>query len=118
MKKAYYLSTCDTCKRIFKEVDLPEDFEVQDVKKDPVTQVELELLRNLAGSYEALFNRRAQLYRKKNLKDQVLEEEDYKKLILDHYTFLKRPVVVLEEEIFVGNAKKNVAELKAALLNL
>lgn len=118
MKKAYYLSTCDTCKRIFKEINLPEDFETQDLKTEPINQVELEILRRLAGSYESLFNKRAQLYRKKDLKNQVLEEEDYKKLILDHYTFLKRPIVVLDQEIFIGNAKKNVAELKEALLTL
>lgn len=116
MKKAFYLSTCDTCKRIFKEINLPEDFDVQDIKATSITQVQLEALRALTGSYEALFNRRAELYRKRNLKDQQLKEEDYKKLILEHYTFLKRPVVVLDDKIFIGNAKKTVAELKETFL--
>jgi arsenate reductase len=50
------------------------------------------------------------------LKDKKLTEDDYKKLILEEYTFLKRPVVILKDKIFVGSEKKNVAALKDALL--
>ena len=42
-------------------------------------------------------------------------EQEYKDLLLSHYTFLKRPVFVIEETIFVGNAKKTVEALKEYL---
>jgi len=42
----------------------------------------------------------------------VLKEEDFRDLILDHYSFLKRPVFLTEKEIFVGSEKKNLENLK------
>ena len=108
MKKIYYLSTCDTCKRILKEVNAPAAFELQDIKKEPLTHKELGYLRELSGSYEALFNKRARLYKERDLKNKKLSEEDFKNLLLEHYTFLKRPVIIKEDQIFIGNSKQEV----------
>jgi len=113
MKKVFYLSTCDTCKRIMKEVGVDESFEQQDIKNDKITPKQLEEMRELAGSYEALFSRVARKYKMLGLKDKNLSEGDYKNYILDEYTFLKRPVFVIDNEIFIGNSKKNVEALKA-----
>ena len=115
MKKIYYLSTCDTCRRILKELDPSGEVKLQDIKEFPITEVELEMLRELAGSYEALINKRARLYQERGLKDQEVSEEDYKKLLLEHYTFLKRPVILVEGEIFVGNSRKTVQAAGEAL---
>lgn len=115
MKKVYYLSTCDTCKRIFGEVDLPETVTKQDIKTEAITPSQLEEMQSLSGSYESLFSKRAQLYKKRDLKNQNLEEQDFKELILEHYTFLKRPVFILDDEIFIGNSKKTVAAVKQKL---
>ena len=115
MKKIYYLSTCDTCKKILKEIDAPEAFVLQDIKVDPLTEEQLETLKAISGSYEALFSKRARLYKERGLKDKSLSEEDYKKLILEHYTFLKRPVILNEDQIFIGNSKKTVAAAKSSI---
>ena len=115
MKKIYYLSTCDTCKRILSELEPPSSFELQDIKKEPLSEEELEQLKDLAGSYESLFSKRARLYKERDLKNKDLEEADFRKLILDDYTFLKRPVIVNEQEIFIGNSKRTVAAAKASL---
>ena len=69
----------------------------------------------LSGSYESLFSKRAMLYREKGLHEKQLSEDDYKNLILEHYTFLKRPVVLVDGQIFVGNSKKVVQAAKEAL---
>ena len=66
----------------------------------------------MAGSYEALFSRRAMKYKSMGLKDKNLSEQDYRQLILDEYTFLKRPVIIVDDQIFVGNAKKEVEAAK------
>src|SRR6056297_254756 len=108
MKKIYYLSTCDTCNRILKELDASGSFTLQDIKKNPLTEDELEELKKLSGSYEKLFSKRARLYKERDLKNKNLSEEDYKTLLLEHYTFLKRPVIVNGNEIFIGNSKKTV----------
>ena len=115
MKKIYYVSTCSTCVRILKELSLPSDFEKQDIKNEELTVKQLEALKTLSGSYEALFSRRANLYKERNLKNETLTEEDYKRFILEHYTFLQRPVLVNENEIFVGNSKKTVEAAKKSI---
>lgn len=115
MKKIYHLGTCNTCQRILKELQPLNDVELQDIKTEAITEKQLREMHERAGSYEALFSRRAQLYRKKGLHERELSEADYKRLILEHYTFLKRPVVLTKDDIFIGNSKKTVAAAKEAL---
>ena len=69
----------------------------------------------MADSYEALFSRRAIKYKEMGLKNKALTEKDFRKLILEEYTFLKRPVVIKGKEIYIGSEKKNVEALKKAL---
>jgi len=111
MKKIYYLKTCDTCKRILKQIPL-DGFELQEIKTQAITVKQLEEMYELAGSYESLFSRRSKKYSAMDLKNQELKEEDYKQLILDEYTFLKRPVVIVDQEIFIGNSKSNIEALR------
>lgn len=116
MKKIYYLKTCSTCQRILKEIDAEgKGFELQNIKEAKITEAQLKEMKALAGSYEALFSRTAMKYRVLNLKERSLSEEDYKQLIIDEYTFLKRPVSILGDQIFVGNSKKVIESLKEAL---
>lgn len=115
MKKIYYLKSCSTCTRIIKTLDLPSDFEFQDIKSQEITAAQLEELKTLAGSYEALFSKRAQRYKALGLKDQILTEDDYKKYILEHYTFLSRPVLVYNNQIFIGNHATTVEAAKKAI---
>ncbi len=115
MKKIYYLKTCNTCQRIIKTLELPEDFKRQDLKEHPLSLADLDHLKSLAGSYEALFSRRAKLYGEMGLKNESLTERDYKHYILKHYTFLKRPILVIEQQIFIGNSPKTIAAAKLAL---
>lgn len=115
MGKIYHLSTCDTCKRILKELQPLNGFVLQDIKTENVTASQLEEMYNLSGSYEALFSKRARLYKEKGLAAKELSETDYKKLILEHYTFLKRPVILVEDSIFIGNSKKNVLAAKETI---
>ena len=115
MKKVYYLKTCSTCTRILKELNLPSDFILQDIKTEEITVKQLEEMHALSGSYEALFSKRSKLYKEMDLKNQDLTERDYKNYILEHYTFLSRPVIIIDKNIFIGNSKKTVEAIKAAL---
>lgn len=107
MKKIYHLKTCDTCRIILKEMDTSE-FVLQEIKSGPITVKQLEELYALTNNYEVLFSRRAKKYKEMDLKSQQLTEKDYRQLILDEYTFLKRPVIVNGHEVYVGNTKKRV----------
>ncbi|WP_111707360.1 arsenate reductase family protein [Lutibacter citreus] len=107
MKKIYYLKTCDTCRKILKEMDTT-GFILQEIKTEPITVAQLEEMYALTKSYEVLFSRRAKKYKQMDLKSQILSETDYKQLILNEYTFLKRPVIIINNEVYVGNTKKRV----------
>lgn len=101
--------------RILKELNPSQDFILQDIKEDEITVKQLEEMEELAGSFEALFSKRAKLYKEMDLKNQNLSEKDFRHYILDHYTFLKRPVIIFEDQIFIGNSKKTVEAAKAAM---
>ncbi|MDG1260788.1 MAG: ArsC/Spx/MgsR family protein [Flavobacteriales bacterium] len=112
MKKIYHLATCSTCKRILTELKAEENgFELQDIKTSNMTEAQVDEMQQLAGSYEALFSRKAMKYRSMGLADMDLKEADYRKFILEEYTFLKRPVTLLNGKIFIGNSKKTTAAI-------
>lgn len=115
MNKIYYLKTCSTCIRIIKSLNLPSNFIFQDIKEQGITVKQLEELHKLSGSYEALFSKRAKLYKEMGLKDQNLTEKDFKHYILEHYTFLSRPVIIFNNQIFIGNSAKTVEAAKQAI---
>ncbi len=116
MKKVYHLGTCSTCQRIIKQAAFDKKgFELLDIKTEKITKAQLEEMKKMAGSYEALFSRRALKYKELGLKDKALTENDYKHLILEEYTFLKRPVVIAGNKIFVGSEKKTVEAMENAV---
>ncbi|PIE50161.1 MAG: arsenate reductase family protein [Flavobacteriales bacterium] len=114
MKKVYYLKTCNTCKRIMSEFDL-SDWELRELKSEPLTEKELEEMRKMTNSYEGLFSKRSTQIRQRGIDTKTLTENDFKELLLDHYSFLKRPVFITDNEIFIGNAKKNIEKIRAFL---
>ena len=116
MKKVYHLSTCSTCKRILNEINTA-DFLIQDVKNEAITETQLNEMHRLSLSHEDLFNKRAIKYRSMGLNNKKLNEADFRSLLLEEYTFLKRPVFIVHNKIFIGNSKKNIEALKTALAN-
>jgi arsenate reductase len=115
MNIIYYLASCDTCRKIIKSLPKNDALIFKDIKQNPITHEELENMKQLAGSYEALFSRKAQLYKSLELKNKELSEEDYRSYILHHYTFLSRPVFIVDDRIFIGNNPKVIQEVQKAL---
>ncbi len=121
MKKIYHLSTCTTCQAIIKATGIKSiqqeenGFIMQDIKTERITPAQIDEMKKIAGSYEALFSRRALKYKELGLKNKTLTEKDYRNFILQEYTFLKRPVVIIDDKIFIGSEKKTIAALKEAL---
>lgn len=116
MKKIYYLGNCTTNQAIIKETGITKKyFQMQDIKFEKISPAQLDEMKKLAGTYEALFSRRAMKYKEWNLKDKTLTEKDYRQYILEEYTFLKRPVAIVDDKIFVGSSAKTVEDLKNEL---
>jgi arsenate reductase len=118
MNKIYYIASCDSCRKIIKSLPKGNDLVFRDIKQDPLTAAELEEMHQLSGSYEALFSKKAQLYKSMNLKEKSLTEDDYKKYILEHYTFLSRPVFVINNGVYVGGTQQNMLQVMKALANV
>jgi arsenate reductase (glutaredoxin) len=112
MKKAYCVSTCTTCQRIMRDADLVnKGYTYQNIKVERITSEQLDQMKKMMGSYEALFSRRALKFKSMGLRDRKLTEKDYRSLILQEYTFLKRPVVISGRKIFSGSAPKTIAAM-------
>lgn len=111
MKKVFYLKTCGTCTKILKMFDI-SDWELREIKSSPITEGELEDMYKLTNSYESLFSRRSTQIKAQNIDVKSLGEKDFKKLLLEHYSFLKRPVFVTDQEIFIGNEKQKIENLE------
>ncbi len=113
MKKFFYLETCNTCQRIMKELNLGHEIELREIKSETLNEEEVDRLGKKAGSYEAIFSKRARKYLELGLNEKTLTEQDFRKYLLTDYTFLTRPVFETSEEAIAGNAKKQVEAMKA-----
>ena len=110
MQKVFYLKTCGTCTKILNRFDL-SDWELRELKSSLITEEELAQMYEHTKSYEALFSRRSTQIKARDIEVKSLEEKDFKNLILEHYSFLKRPVFLTDQEIFIGNDKNNIEKL-------
>jgi arsenate reductase len=116
MKTVFHLTQCGTCQRIIRDLKLVDrGFTLRDIKLQPITPAELDVFREKAGSYLSLFSKRAIKYKTMGLKDRQLSEDDLRALILEDYTFLKRPVIVVGHEVFAGNEQKTLDRVSALL---
>jgi len=115
MRKIYHLDTCSTNKRIIKELGGLKGFTFQNIREKNIEAATLDALAKKTGSYESLFSRRSLKYKSLGLNEKSLTEKDYRKWILAEYSFLKRPVIIIDKEVFVGNSPKEVARAKAYL---
>lgn len=108
MKAIYHLSSCSTCVQIIKQLNPKEDVQLIDIKQTNIDATTLDWLKEKVGSYEALFSKRAMKYKSMGLNTMTLTEADYRKYMLEEYTFLKRPFVIYDENVWIGNAKSEV----------
>ncbi len=104
MKKVFFLSSCSTCQRILKLLPLPSDIELIDIKLSAISDHDLDEIALKSGSYESLFSKKAMKYKLQGLDKIILCEADYRKKILEEYTFLRRPVICYDNFLSIGNS--------------
>jgi len=115
MKHVFYLDSCSSCRRIIRDVNPGDDFVLQNLKQTPISESQVDFLASATGSYESLFNKQARKYREMELFKRELSESEYKSLLLQEYTFLKRPIFVLDSNVFVCKNKDTINNLKSRL---
>ena len=118
MNQIYFLASCDTCRKIIKNLPNANSLTYIDIRQNPISEQQLYQMYQLSHSYEALFSKKAQLYKSLDLKSKNLTELDYKKYLLEHYTFFSRPVFIINNQIYIGNSQKNILEVTKVLQSL
>ena len=116
MRKIFHLSTCTTCKRIISSINL-NNIELIDIKQHNITGKDLDFAASKTGGYESLFNKRAQKLKLVPDSEKPITDQDFRKLILEEYTFLKRPLAIIDEDIYAGNSRETIQKLKSRLEN-
>ena len=114
MKRIYHLSTCSTCQKIINQLNPSSAVELIDIKINNIDADTLDWIKEKVGSYEALFSKRAMKFRSMGLNEMQLTESDFRKYILEEYTFLKRPFIIFDDQVFIGNAKSEVEKAVVA----
>lgn len=84
-------------------MDNLHEYELIDLKKELIDEISLDFLFSKTNSYEKLFNKRAQKYKSEIIKNNIKKDLDFRKLILDEYTFLKRPILIDGNQIKIEN---------------
>tara|TARA_B100001027_G_scaffold214493_1_gene186814 strand:+ start:283 stop:624 length:342 start_codon:yes stop_codon:yes gene_type:complete len=111
MNQFMHLGCCNTCKRIIKEINLPKNVILRDIKKTPLNANEIKSFKNITGTFRSLLNNRAQ--KLKNIDKKTLSEEKIFSLLNEHYTYLKRPILYFNGQLLIGNSKKNIEAIKS-----
>ncbi len=110
MKKItfYWLSNCSTCQKAknFIERHGIKDYDLRDIKENPLSREEVEKLAKMLGGADALFSKRAIKYREMKLSERTLSNEEMLDLMTEEYTFLKRPVLVINNKAEAGFFEK------------
>ncbi len=118
MKTVYFLSSCSTCQRILKQLNLPSDIALIDIKQTNIDSEALDKIAGMAGSYEKLFSKKAMKYKALGYDKRSLSEIEYRNIIVEEYTFLRRPVIVYNDFFSIGNSNEEVNKAIAFFENL
>lgn len=113
--RIYHLSTCDTNRKILAEVKPGKKVKLINIKENNISEEDLDLVAAQLGGYEQVFSKKAMKYRSLKLNERVLTENEMKQFILDEYTFLKRPVSIINGKAFAGYTKDSIEGLKCEL---
>lgn len=96
------LSNCDTVaatKKWMRSKDI--EFELIDVRKEPLTFDELKDLEIKVG-IDVLANTRSKTYRDLGISKDELSDEEFLKVLFENQVMIKRPVLVYEDSVLVG----------------
>ena len=110
MNKVYFygLPNCTTCQKALRRLDYHgvPNVEKRNIKEDPLTREEIEKLAQMLGGAENLFSRRSVKYRELGLRDKEISPNEMLDLMESEYTFLKRPLLVMNGKALAGFFEK------------
>ena len=102
MTTIYGIKNCDTMKKAFNwlnEHDIEYNF--VDVKKSPLSIEEIARFAYLVG-IDTIVNRKGTTWRKLELGNKELSEDDLIQLLSENQSMIKRPVLEYDETVMIG----------------
>ncbi len=104
----YWSPDCGTCQKAQRFLDRHgvEITRLRDIKEEPLSRREVEKLAQMLGGAANLFSRRAVKYREMKLGERELSAEEMLDLMEGEYTFLKRPILVIDDKAVAGFFEK------------
>ncbi len=104
----YWSPDCSTCQKAkrFLERHSVAISRVRDIKEEPLSRSEVEDISEMLGGAENLFSRRAVKYREMKLAERELSAGEMLDLMAEEYTFLKRPILVIDGKATAGFFEK------------
>jgi len=108
----YGLPNCTTCQKALRRLDYHRvsDIKKRNIKEEPLAREEVERLAKLLGGAANLFSRRSNKFRELGLKDKTLSAGEMLDLMCGEYTFLKRPILVIDNKAVAGFFEKEYDE--------
>lgn len=104
----YWLPNCTTCQKAKRRLDYHRlsITKLRDLREEPLSLEEVKNLAEKLGGVENLFSRRSVRFRELGLRDKELSENDMLDLMTTEYTFLKRPILVMNNKAIAGFFEK------------
>lgn len=105
---------CTTCKKAYGTLcELGIKAEYRNIKEDNPTKEEIQDWISKGVSIDKLFNTSGMLYRELNVKEKrkTYTEEQLIDLLASNGMLVKRPIVIQEDKIIVGNKPNDYASL-------
>lgn len=119
LTKVYYLGTCDTCKRIFRDLELDKSSkEFIDLKKQmPEKDEILDWFDKSELAPVDFVNKRSRQLKGKNKDYNEMNKDEIADLLLSHYSIIARPVFIFEDDVIAGNSKKSIEKVSKKISN-
>jgi len=104
----YWSPNCTTCQKARRRLDRHRVSvtKFRDIKEEPLEREEVEKLVKMLGGTSELFSRRAVKYREMKLHERELSDAEMIDLMATDYTFLKRPILVINGKATAGYFEK------------
>lgn len=104
----YWLPNCSTCQKARRFLDRHrlQITRFRDIKEEPLARSEVENLARILGGAANLFSRRAVKYREMKLSEREMSANEMLDLMAEEYTFLKRPILVIDDRAIAGFFEK------------
>ena len=104
MIKIFTTPSCASCRKAKKWLDEHEvSYEEKNILAFPITKEDIRLmLRNAENGFEDIISKRSKYIMENNIDIDQLKVSELERLIIEHPSILKRPIIIEDDKMQVG----------------